>query len=402
MASINTCSAATSDSLQDTTHRPPAAGQDSAPKCCVCCTGATGRFYIFLKNIFKKPVDWVRNFTLSKYFIEELRLTAFILGLFSVCAVLMVTSQMLSDWRFNDYITDGEAVNVPLIDQGFKLLPNWEETKKLPDYFIMGFIVLTLLFNIVYRDRKANYLKYGRLILLRRILFVLTCVYFLRCFCFFVTTLPSPRYQCVLQYPSGNWTNYISLGIKMITGDVAACTDNIFSGHTSVVIICLLTFHLYQSNVWIIVGAYLLAIATIFTIISTRLHYSVDVLVGIIVASSFYLSYHYLLVLALDDVYFIKKMGHAPDTMIGFSWQERNKLMQTTKRIILRTISWVDGVKIRFRYSPSHLILQHRIQLEDGRQQAQLLESMRSIQTTDPLYPGARCSPPLDVQTQIY
>lgn len=300
----------------------------------------------------------------------------------------MVSFQMLSDWKFQRAVISGRYFNnVPLYDKVFDIMPNLTSIPKLPDYFIQSFLVLTILFNVLLRDRQSNPIKYGGLLMLRRLMFIMGFVYFLRGFAFFVTTLPNAKPECVLRYPTGYWTNYFVLLVQMITGSVMACTDNIYSGHTAMATVCLLTFHIYQSRVWVIVGAYVLFFATLFAIVSTHLHYTVDVFVAIIIAASIYLSYHYLVILALDDLYFTQKLGHTPQTLAGFSWQERNKLMQFTKSFLIRTVAWADGISIRFKYAPTHLVRLGRVHYDGDAGQSSndsLANALRSNEV--PLY----------------
>lgn len=269
----------------------------------------------------------------------------------------MVIFQLISDWRFQVALNEGrEIAAVPLDDRILDWIPDWTRIPHLPDYLLQGFLLLAIVFNVMLRDRKGNLLKFGGLVLLRRVLFIIGFIYFLRAFCFSVTALPNPRAHCQMQYPTGYWTNYIVLMVKILTSQVTSCTDNIFSGHTSMVIVCLLTFHMYQSRIWVILCAYVIALCTIFSILATHLHYTVDVLVAVIVSSSIYLSYHYLVILCLDDMFFMRKLGHAPHTLAGFSWQERNIMMKQLKMVLIRLIRWIDGIDIRFRFSPAYLV----------------------------------------------
>jgi hypothetical protein len=311
-----------------------------------------------IKNSFSSLVQRARNFKCTKYFLLELERTLFALLFFISCTVFMVSCQMLSDWLFQKAL-DSKTSTIafhPLRDFGFAILPDLSRIPKLPDYLLEAFMGLMILFNIIMRDKKGNLLKYGSIVLLRRILFIIGFVYLLRGFCFFVTSLPNPNSTCTLQYPRGGVGSYFMLLLRMVSGSVTACTDNIYSGHTSWVIVCLMTFHIYQSRIWIIICAYLMAFTVLFAIISTHLHYTVDVIVAIIVSSSIYLSYHYLVLLALDDIYFNKKLGHSPYSLAGFSWQERNKMMKMLKNVLIRTIRWCDGIDIRTKYAPTFLV----------------------------------------------
>ena len=310
------------------------------------------------KTYFSSLAQRIRNFKCTKYFLKELERTLFALLFFLSCTIFMVSCQMLSDWLFQKAL-DSKSSTVaflPLRDFGFAILPDLTHIPKLPDYLLEAFMALMILFNIVLRDKKGNLLKYGSVVLLRRILFIIGFVYLLRGFCFFVTSLPNPNSTCKLQYPRGGVGSYFLLLLRMISGSVTACTDNIYSGHTSWVIVCLITFHMYQSRIWIIICAYLLASTVLFAIVSTHLHYTVDVIVAIIVSSSIYLSYHYLVLLALDDIYFNKKLGHSPYSLAGFSWQERNKMMKMLKNVLIRTIRWCDGIDIRTKFAPTFLV----------------------------------------------
>ena len=337
------------NSPSNTEIMQPGTSQNSTAQLC-----ANGR----KKTLLERISTWWQNIIHpSKYFLMELERTFYALLFFAFCVIIMVIFQLISDWLFERSLSQNkEIASLPLDDRILHWIPDLTKISRLPDYLVQAFLVLTVIFNVLLRDRKGNLLKFGGLVMLRRMLFIMGFIYFLRAFCFFVTALPNPRPQCQLQYPTGYWTNYIVLVVKILTGQIASCTDNIFSGHTSMAIICLLTFHLYQSRIWVIIGAYVIAFCTIFAILATHLHYTVDVLIAIIVSSSIYLSYHYLVILSLDDIFFTRKLGHAPHTLAGFSWQERNVMMKQLKMVLIKLIRWIDGIDIRLYFSPSYLV----------------------------------------------
>lgn len=109
------------------------------------------------------------------------------------------------------------------------------------------------------------------MLLVMRLLQIYALILFLRALSFWVTRVPPPRSPC---------NPYTVGGIH-----VGGCSDMMYSGHTSVLVLGTLFLCTYSSSTPIRVGAVLLALLGIFLILSTRHHYSSDVLVGIYIST---------------------------------------------------------------------------------------------------------------------
>jgi hypothetical protein len=110
-------------------------------------------------------------------------------------------------------------------------------------------------------------------------------VYIFRGITLLVTTLPSSLIdEC--RPPETELTGSIGerfgFIINVIGGTALTCTDNIFSGHTSMMMSCCMLWRVHsrlrRPFAWIL---YLIATAGILMILFTRFHYSIDVVLAI-------------------------------------------------------------------------------------------------------------------------
>jgi hypothetical protein len=124
-----------------------------------------------------------------------------------------------------------------------------------------------------------------RFLIVRRFAFIMGFIYVFRGITLVVTTLPSSLVdEC--RPPETELTG--SAGARfgflfsVVGGTALTCTDNIFSGHTSMMISCAMIWRahsrLRRPFSWIL---YLLVTAGILMILFTRFHYSVDVVLAI-------------------------------------------------------------------------------------------------------------------------
>lgn len=124
-----------------------------------------------------------------------------------------------------------------------------------------------------------------RFTILRRFAFIMGFIYIFRGITLLVTTLPSSLIdEC--RPPEVELTGLVGERFAFITqvinGTALTCTDNIFSGHTSMMMSCCMVWRahsrLRRPFAWIL---YALATAGILMILFTRFHYSIDVLLAI-------------------------------------------------------------------------------------------------------------------------
>jgi hypothetical protein len=121
--------------------------------------------------------------------------------------------------------------------------------------------------------------------LLRRFTFIMGFIYVFRGITLLVTTLPSSLIdecrppEIELTGTVGERFGFIS---EVIGGTALTCTDNIFSGHTSMMVSCCMVWRahsrLRRPFSWVL---YAVATAGILMILFTRFHYTVDVVLAI-------------------------------------------------------------------------------------------------------------------------
>lgn len=124
-----------------------------------------------------------------------------------------------------------------------------------------------------------------RFVMLRRFAFIMGFIYVFRGITLLVTTLPSSLIdecrppEIELTGSVGERFGFI---LSVIGGTALTCTDNIFSGHTSMMVSCCMLWRVHsrlrRPFSWIL---YLIATAGILMILFTRFHYSIDVVLAI-------------------------------------------------------------------------------------------------------------------------
>lgn len=145
---------------------------------------------------------------------------------------------------------------------------------------------------------------------------------------------------------AGALHKYLVLFGRMASGKVTACTDNIYSGHTTLITVCVWTFLQYSGAMVLRVYALLHAVIALAAILITRLHYTVDVIVAIIVASFVYMTVHYLIQFAMDE-YYSPKTPQNPQNITDAVIVEKILLQRIGYIKILRIVRWIDGMDIR-------------------------------------------------------
>lgn len=234
----------------------------------------------------------------------------------------MTSAQVFSDHQYGEYVQEFDMAvkeqngafppdgipyyaQVPLHDRGFTIFPDLTDMRSwLPDMLLTSLLGLTLLFNVFWIHKPR--MEYQGFVVARRMLWMLVTLYFFRTWSFLVTTVPSPLRGCTGKYlpeditPREMVPGYIKLIGQMATGSVTACTDNIYSGHTSLITILVMTSIMYSGLNWFKVYATIHGAAALSTILITRLHYTVDVYIALLVASFIFLNYHFLLIIFLQ------------------------------------------------------------------------------------------------------
>ena len=167
-----------------------------------------------------------------------------------VLALLFIINSIFTV-KIEKYIKSNYKQRKPLLDIGHKLLPNTYKYRIINDIIPLILVVLTMI-NI--ENRKA-YVKA-----------IVTCVV-LRMICIYCTVLPPTHKKCDYD---GTY--------------VGGCYDKLFSGHMTLCVIS----SLFLSSVFPQFSHVLLLLnmCEAFNLIASRDHYTVDVVLGIIISYS--------------------------------------------------------------------------------------------------------------------
>lgn len=171
----------------------------------------------------------------------------------------------------------------------------------LPDIFVqlLGF---SMGLHIVLHPR--------RFLILRRLLFLFSCLYLLRSFTIIITSLPDASPICAEQFSQKNMENsyknypeeairksfFRALKMMLAPQDYITCGDMVFSGHTSFISLCMLVFNQYcrgfKGSFVIRWGIYVMYGLGLIAIIGTKLHYTLDVAIAIMITVTLWRTYH--------------------------------------------------------------------------------------------------------------
>jgi len=169
---------------------------------------------------------------------------------------------------FTNAIASRRYPKIPALpDVLFETVPHLVEFFDTPDIVLYVIIGATLLF-VLWEDR--------RWIITKRTFFIWALCLYLRCICVPLTNLPDASQRCeTLQQKS----------MKLLRG---SCGDLIFSGHTVAFILMALTMTQYARSVALKILVWLVVAFGIASIIATHRHYSVDVVLAVIITTLVY------------------------------------------------------------------------------------------------------------------
>ncbi|KAG0285244.1 hypothetical protein BGZ96_010459 [Linnemannia gamsii] len=212
---------------------------------------------------------------------------------FTFVCISMAFCNQLSDHRW----VETEYTKVLLLDRGFDVIPSQSDIGPA-NFFVMTSVVLTVL-GIGFICPNWTM----RAVVLRRCLWVIGSLSVYRALTISVTTLPSPKEECRPSLKYGFW-DMLVIAIQMIPGTVEACTDDIFSGHTVFMVSCAIQWRLYCKNKWITYFSYLYISIGLYFVVATRLHYTVDVVLAIVLTYGFWSIYISMVDVVMEREYF--------------------------------------------------------------------------------------------------
>ncbi|PIA18241.1 hypothetical protein COEREDRAFT_85236 [Coemansia reversa NRRL 1564] len=136
----------------------------------------------------------------------------------------------------------------------------------------------------------------ARLVLLRRVAWIMAIMYSIRSLTISVTTMPPSTKNCIPQV-AHNVTELLGIVPKMITGELSGCTDKIFSGHTTILMISFLFWTRYAKHWAFIAYSAVHTLLGIASVMAARIHYSVDVVLAVLLS----VFIHHLYYLSLQE-----------------------------------------------------------------------------------------------------
>ncbi|KAJ2879656.1 hypothetical protein IWW38_006080, partial [Coemansia aciculifera] len=153
-----------------------------------------------------------------------------------------------------------------------------------------------------------------RLMLVRRIGWMVAILYFLRSITISVTTVPPSISSCKITVPQSMW-QVIKATPDILAGNIGQCTDKIFSGHTAILLISFLFWQRYATH-WIILAySGVHTFVGILTVLLARYHYTIDVVIGALL--TFFV--HHMYYSALD---FAIRIRSEHDAQMAVAWSK--------------------------------------------------------------------------------
>ncbi|KAK9764765.1 hypothetical protein K7432_007487 [Basidiobolus ranarum] len=277
--------------------------------------------------------------TLSSLRPDILRLALSILFIIFIVYHMFLV-QLLSDQRWT-----ASRIQEPLSDLGFSTVPTLTR-EWVPDFFVLSLLTVTLS-SLMYLAR--TWLE--AIVILRRFVWLTGTLYLLRSVTIIVTTLPCPRDCQPVQIET--FREFLWVGLTMMVGLYKTCSDNIFSGHTMIIVSCMTMWSIYGRKKWAIACAYAHGIIGILTIIATRMHYTIDIFLAVLLTYGLY-SFYFSCVneasqrmaptlISLDGTKGSNEASHKSLVMM------ENKL----NSILLDIVVWVDGLDLRLNANSS-------------------------------------------------
>ncbi|KAI8367940.1 PAP2 superfamily C-terminal-domain-containing protein [Choanephora cucurbitarum] len=288
----------------------------------------------------------------SIFFSHEFARVIMILIWLILCGLIETFMAQLSDMRYYELPTTSKH---PLRDLLHDAFPRVADTQ-----IVNYLLTTTLLYTLVgFAVQSPDWTT--RFIVLRRFGFIMGFIYVFRGITLLVTTLPSSLIdEC--RPPEIELTGTVGQRfgflLSVIGGSALTCTDNIFSGHTSMMVSCCMVWRVHSKLrrpfAWIL---YLIATAGILMILFTRFHYSIDVVLAIYItytAWNIYLQY----IQEASMKYMFGRTGHSAletfqseltsDAILThefLAWQPH----PLGKDWLMHFFMYVDGLDIRLR-----------------------------------------------------
>ncbi|KAJ1886971.1 hypothetical protein LPJ66_009358 [Kickxella alabastrina] len=136
----------------------------------------------------------------------------------------------------------------------------------------------------------------ARLVILRRLAWIISILYLLRSITISVTTIPPPIIDCVPLLVD-DARSMLRAIFGMISGERKECTDMVFSGHTIVLLISFLFWTKYARHWSFVVYSAIHTVVGIASVLLVRYHYTLDVVLAAVITAFV----HHMYYRALDS-----------------------------------------------------------------------------------------------------
>ncbi|KAJ2799810.1 hypothetical protein H4R21_003420, partial [Coemansia helicoidea] len=122
----------------------------------------------------------------------------------------------------------------------------------------------------------------ARLVFIRRVIWMAALLYLIRTVTIGVTTMPPTINECRPRVVRDVADLLFVVLPKMTSGEISACTDKIFSGHTSMFMLMFLMWNRYARHWGFVLFSAVHTLVGIASVLFTRMHYTVDVVLAIL------------------------------------------------------------------------------------------------------------------------
>ncbi|KAF9927326.1 hypothetical protein FBU30_003325 [Linnemannia zychae] len=243
---------------------------------------------------------------------------------FVVVCIGMAFCNQFSDHRF----IKTNYTHIILEDRGFDIFPAQQDITPA-NTFVMTSVVFTLIGIALLCPSMQT-----RIIVIRRVFWVVGALSVLRATTLSVTTMPTPKVGCKPATATGFGDMFL-IALQMIPGTVQACTDDIFSGHTVFMVTCAIQWRLYMRNSWIKYFTFIYITVGLYFVVATRLHYTVDVVLAIFITYAMWSFYMAMVDTVMEKEYFGIRRHSEKYAMFDSFWVEKEERQEQRYRLLL-------------------------------------------------------------------
>ena len=204
-----------------------------------------------------------------------------------VCLFVNCVSQVLIERYYLSF-----ALQAPLYDLGFEFL-FFLAYPRIPDYMLTAFLLCIFGPLLIWHPKRFQ--------IVRRCMCLMSAVYLSRSFTIIATILPNPQRSCKTDPIAGTDQEVILVeALKVLIGRRVTCGDCLFSGHTAMICLASLVglrygrYFFSNLKVWKLIRVllFLYTFSAYLLIICTRFHYTIDVVLGVLIPTALWKWFH--------------------------------------------------------------------------------------------------------------